>query len=114
MDYLVFVLAGVAELVDARDLKSLGVLLCAGSNPASGTILTYTISGKEVVNFLRSRGIGRNSSAHPLDLDPVQEVPYSGFLFSRCPSFQYLAHVLQYPGIFVDQEKYLAGKAILL
>jgi hypothetical protein len=30
--------AGVAELVDARDLKSLGSKNRAGSNPASGTI----------------------------------------------------------------------------
>jgi hypothetical protein len=31
--------AGVAELVDARDLKSLGLIACAGSSPALGTIL---------------------------------------------------------------------------
>ncbi len=30
--------AGVAELVDARDLKSLGPQAHAGSSPASGTI----------------------------------------------------------------------------
>ncbi len=32
--------AGVVELVDTRDLKSLGTLFCAGSSPASGTIKT--------------------------------------------------------------------------
>ena len=30
--------AGVVELVDTRDLKSLGTLFRAGSSPASGTI----------------------------------------------------------------------------
>ncbi len=32
--------AGVAELVDARDLKSLGITSCTGSSPVSGTILS--------------------------------------------------------------------------
>ena len=31
-------LAGVVELVDTRDLKSLGLFVRAGSSPASGTI----------------------------------------------------------------------------
>ena len=35
--------AGVAELVDARDLKSLGHFGCAGSSPASGTTF-YSLS----------------------------------------------------------------------
>ena len=30
--------AGVAELVDARDVTCLGLYGCAGSSPASGTI----------------------------------------------------------------------------
>ena len=30
--------AGMAELVDARDLKSLGAWLCTGSIPVPGTI----------------------------------------------------------------------------
>ena len=33
--------AWVAELVDARDLKSLGPCGCAGSIPAPGTITTH-------------------------------------------------------------------------
>ena len=33
----IFYFAGVAELVDARDLKSLGAMLRAGSIPALGT-----------------------------------------------------------------------------
>jgi hypothetical protein len=32
-------LARVAELADARDLKSLGAELCTGSSPVSGTAL---------------------------------------------------------------------------
>ena len=31
------VCAGMAELVDARDLKSLGACLCTGSSPVPGT-----------------------------------------------------------------------------
>ncbi len=31
--------ARVAELVDARDLKSLGAMRCAGSIPAPGTMI---------------------------------------------------------------------------
>ncbi len=36
--FFVPIFARVAELVDARDLKSLGVFLRAGSSPASGTM----------------------------------------------------------------------------
>ncbi len=36
--YLLNLGAGMAKLVDARDLKSLGALLRAGSIPALGTI----------------------------------------------------------------------------
>ena len=35
-----FMIAWVAKLVDARDLKSLGILFRAGSTPAPGTIPT--------------------------------------------------------------------------
>jgi hypothetical protein len=38
--------AGVAKLVDARDLKSLG-LGCAGSIPAARTIILSGIMGKQ-------------------------------------------------------------------
>ena len=31
--------AGMAELVDAKDLKSFGLIACAGSSPALGTSL---------------------------------------------------------------------------
>jgi hypothetical protein len=37
--YIITAEAWVAELVDARDLKSLGPSGCAGSIPAPGTIL---------------------------------------------------------------------------
>jgi hypothetical protein len=32
---------GVAELADAADSKSAGALLCVGSTPSSGTILSF-------------------------------------------------------------------------
>ncbi len=44
--------AGVAESVDARDLKSLEVYPCAGSSPASGTIFCLGA-------FLEYRYIGK-------------------------------------------------------
>ena len=34
-------IARVAELVDARDLKSLGIFYRAGSSPASGTTILF-------------------------------------------------------------------------
>jgi hypothetical protein len=39
VEYKNTVLAWVAELVDARDLKSLGQIDCEGSIPSSGTII---------------------------------------------------------------------------
>ena len=44
-----FIFAGVVELVDTRDLKSLGLFVRAGSSPASGTIKT---SLKRLVFYL--------------------------------------------------------------
>jgi hypothetical protein len=41
--YLLNLGAGMAKLVDARDLKSLGALLRAGSIPALGTNINSTI-----------------------------------------------------------------------
>ncbi len=35
---MIFLVARVVELVDTRDLKSLGDYHCAGSTPAPGTI----------------------------------------------------------------------------
>ena len=40
--YQFFVNAWVAKLVDARDLKSLGIIFRAGSTPAPGTTLGST------------------------------------------------------------------------
>jgi hypothetical protein len=40
--------AWVAELVDARDLKSLGAWLCAGSIPAPGTKLEKRKLGRSL------------------------------------------------------------------
>lgn len=49
--------AWVAELVDARDLKSLGQITCAGSSPALGTRflrgilnINYTIDNDHTTN----------------------------------------------------------------
>ena len=42
----------MVELVDTRDLKSLGALLCAGSSPASGTFCYPT---KISLDFCLSR-----------------------------------------------------------
>ena len=40
--------ARVAELVDARDLKSLGILSRAGSIPAPGKIIVYSLGNKYI------------------------------------------------------------------
>ena len=45
-------IAGVAELVDARDLKSLGYYTCAGSSPALGTTVVLRHQKKIGVFFL--------------------------------------------------------------
>ena len=44
----------MAELVDARDLKSLGACLCAGSIPAPGTFFITTLPVKFFLFFADS------------------------------------------------------------
>ena len=47
--------AGVAKLADARDLKSLELLVHAGSSPASGTLLLVTFIFKSFSSFFKER-----------------------------------------------------------
>ena len=82
--------AGMAKLVDARDLKSLGALLRAGSSPAPGTSADRT--RRRIGAAARRRRAGELACAWPSFPSVVTSTPNAGSAGS--PSAGHECHLL--------------------
>ena len=68
-------------MVDARDLKSLGGFLCAGSSPAPGILFVLNSPGmkhRPYLNFTSARLYGKKAAFLPFESEPNYEYRQTG------------------------------------